>query len=250
HLRRALVLDPQNVKAGYALTREIERQGEPGSDDRIQALLDSLLLIRPDNLALLLDRARVAAKRGDAATLNDAVDRIAAQSATWPAEVREQLAALQEAAATEPRQAATQVAFLHNLLLRVPEYRTDLAMVQIPPEEAGELVTRFVRLPSPSPHPAPADTALTFTRDVLQLDGGATWSWTGAFWPGSDAAPALIVATGREMRFLDGTTLVFPGGTAAVAPSPFGITGIDYDYDFQNDLAAAGAGGFRLYRQE
>ena len=59
---------------------EIERQGGPGSDDEFQQLISQILTAQPNNLAALLELSRIAAKRGDAATLRVADDRIAAQS--------------------------------------------------------------------------------------------------------------------------------------------------------------------------
>src|SRR5690606_8467239 len=132
------------------------------------------------------------------------------------------------AAAVDPRQAATQVTFLRNVLLRVPAYRQDLLAVQTPPEEVGELMTRFVRLPSPSPDPSPPDTTLTFAFDPLQV-GGGPWTWIGVLWLGTDATPALAVAGSQAIQFVDGPTLPFPGGGAP--PSPFGVAALDFDYD-------------------
>lgn len=249
HLQRAVDLDSLDVKAGYALAREIERASAPGADEAVLRLLGELLQRRPGNLALLLERARIAARAGDAATLRSTIAEIRAQADSWPQEAREQLDALAASAEAAPAEAATQVAFLRNVLLRVPTFRQDLLAIQTPPEEVGDLVVRFVRLPSPSPNPAPPDTALTFALDPLPA-GGGPWPWAGALWLGTDETPALLVANGREARFLDGPTLAFPGGAAATPPTPHGIAGVDVNYDFRNDLALAGAGGLRLYRQD
>mgnify|MGYP003693583685 CR=1 FL=1 len=42
----------------------------------------------------------------------------------------------------------------------------------------------------------------------------------------------------------------FPGGPAPVPPGPEGVVGLDFNYDFKTDLVLAGAGGFRLFKQE
>ena len=64
-----------------------------------QQLMQKILAAQPDNLAALLELSRIAAKRGDAATLKSAVAQISARSSAWPPEVQQQLAAVQAAAA-------------------------------------------------------------------------------------------------------------------------------------------------------
>ena len=65
-LRRAVELNPKNLRAAYALGEEIERQGDPNSEAEFQQVLQKILAAQPDNLAALLEFARIAAKRGDA----------------------------------------------------------------------------------------------------------------------------------------------------------------------------------------
>ena len=123
-LRKAVDLNPKNLRAAYALGEEIERQGDANSEREFQQVIQSILAAQPDNLAALLELSRVAAKRGDAATLKLAVAQISARSSAWPAEVQQQLATVQAAAAgTDLRAAATRTTFLRNVLMRVPEYR-------------------------------------------------------------------------------------------------------------------------------
>src|SRR5579862_4118048 len=98
-LRKAVDLNPKNLRAAYALAEEIERQGDANSEAEFQAAIQEILKAQPDNLAALLELSRVAAKRGDAATLKSAVSQISARSATWPPEVQHQLAAVEAAAA-------------------------------------------------------------------------------------------------------------------------------------------------------
>ena len=59
-----------------------------------------------------------------------------------------------------PRAAAPAIAFLKNVLLRVPDYRRSLAQVSTPREEVGEPFERFVTLKNPDPQPAPPDAAM------------------------------------------------------------------------------------------
>lgn len=252
HLRRAVELDPKNLKAVYMLAQEIEREGGQDSDAEAQRLFENILETQADNLAVQLELTRIAAKRGDAETLRRTVALIAERASSWPPEVQEQLRALQQAAAGEnPRQAATRVAFLRNVLLRVSEYRQSLLAVRYPPEIAGEPFTRFVKLPSPNPQPAPPDEALSFAVEPLTGVASADKpSWVGAVSLNGEGAPVVLTANAREVRVEGGATLAFPGGASAALPGTDAVAALDFDYDFKTDLVLAGAGGVRLFKQD
>ena len=80
YLQRAVALEPRNLKAVYALAQLIEQHGGEHSAAEVQRLLTQLLAAQPDNLAVLLELARVAAKRGDMQTLQDIVARLDRQN--------------------------------------------------------------------------------------------------------------------------------------------------------------------------
>jgi tetratricopeptide (TPR) repeat protein len=249
--RKSTEIGPRNFRAAYNLAEEIERQGGPNADAEFQELIKKILAAQPDNLAALLELGRVAAKRGDAATLKSVVAQVSSRSAAWPPEVQQQLAALQAAAAgPDPHAAATRTTFLRNVLMRVPEFRESLAVLKAPPGEEAEPFTHFLRLESPVFAPAPLDAALAFTPQPLANPSGAHWSWIGAIALGSEGAPIVAEANGREVRLSTGATFPFPGGPSAVAPLPEGILQIDFNYDFKTDLVLAGSGGVRLMRQD
>ncbi|MFL6227576.1 MAG: FG-GAP-like repeat-containing protein [Pyrinomonadaceae bacterium] len=249
-LRKSVELNPKNLLATYKLAEEIERQGGENGDAEFQRLMQQILGADPANLAATLELARVAAKRGDAETLRGAVAQITARSSAWTPEVQQQLSAVQAAAAgADPRAAATRIAFLRNVLVREPEYRRSLAAVKPPPGEEAQPFTHFLRLEAPTFAPAPADTALSFTPEpVTSLSGG--WNFVAAVSLDGEGVPTVVAANGREVRLGTGATFPFPGGTSAVAPLPEGVAALDFNYDFKNDLALAGAGGVRLMRQE
>jgi tetratricopeptide (TPR) repeat protein len=250
--RKAVGVNPQNYRAAYQLAQEVEREGGPGSDAEFQSLIQNILKAQPDNLAALLELARAAAKRGDASTLKTALAQISARAAQWPPEVQQPLATLQAAAADgDMHAAATRIAFLRNTLMRIPEFRESLAVLQAAPGEEAEPFTHFLRLQSPVFVPAPADLALTFTPQALaNLSTAKRWEWIGAVSLGSAGPPAVVKANGREVRLSTGATFPFPGGPAGAAPLPEGILPIDFNYDFNNDFVLAGAGGVRLMRQD
>jgi Tfp pilus assembly protein PilF len=250
YLRRVIQLDPKNLKAIYSLAGELETQGGDKNDEEAQRLMKRIVDIQPDNLAVLLEVTRLAAKRGDTAALQNTISRIAADTASWPPEAREQLATLQNAASgSDMRLTGQRVAFLRNVLVRFAAYRTGLASVKLPPGEVNEPFVRFLKLPSPSPSPAPMDDGLAFTMEPLPEFTGSKWSWVGAISLDGEGAPAVVAANAGQVR-VKGATLSFPGGTSATPPTADGILALDYDYDFKTDLALAGAGGFKLYHQD
>src|SRR5580692_7858070 len=183
-LRKSVDLNPKNLRAAYALAEEIERQGDANSEAEFQEVIRKILAAQPDNLAALLELTRVAAKRGDADTLKTTVAQISARSSAWPPEVQQQLATVQAAAAgTDPRAAATRTTFLRNVLMRVPEYRQNLAVIKAPAGEEAQPFTHFVRMESPVFKPAPADTALQFSIQPVadnNVRGNKNWNWIGA----------------------------------------------------------------------
>src|SRR5580693_81194 len=250
--RKAVAINPQNYRAAYQLAQEVEREGGPGSDAEFASLLQNILKAQPDNLAALLELARAAAKRGDAATLQTALAQISARASHWPPEVQQPLAALQAAArGGDLHAAATRTTFLRNTLMRVAEFRESLAVLQAAAGEEAEPFTHFLRLEAPVFVPAPADLALTFAPQPLANAGvPKRWEWMGAVPLGSAGAPAVVEANGREVHVSTGATFPFPGGPAGAAPLPEGILPIDFNYDFNNDLVLAGAGGVRLMRQD
>ena len=250
-LRKAVELNPKNLRAAYALAEEIERQGDANSEAEVQQVMQKILAAQPDNLAALLELSRVAAKRGDADTLKSAVAQISARSSAWPPEVQQQLKAVQAAAAgTDLRAAATRTTFLRNVLMRVPEYRQSLSIIRAPAGEEAQPFTHFLRLEPPVFKPAPPDMALRFDSKPLADAGNHHWSWIGAIQLGSAGAPVVAEANGREVHLSSGPTLPFPGGPSAIPPSPEGVLQIDFNYDFKTDLVLAGAGGVRLFRQD
>lgn len=248
HLKRAVELDPKNLRALYALAQETERQGAETSDAEAQALLQKILEAQPDNLAVLLDVTRLAAKRGDAETLKKTVAKLAEKSSSWPDEARQQMTALQQAASGEnPRSAAPQVAFLRNVLARVPDYRQSLNAVKTPAEFVGEPFMTFIKLPSPSSEPAAPDEAISFNAEPINA-GAGEWYWAGLISLDGEGPPTVVVAKGREAR-VGNVKLSFPGA-AESEPLSNGVIGLDYDYDFKTDLFMAGNGGLKLYHQE
>ena len=244
HLKRAVGLDPKNLRALYALAQETERQGAETSDAEAQALLQKILETQPDNLAVLLDVTRLAAKRGDGETLKNTVAKLAEKSPSWPDAARQQMTALQQAASGDnPRSAAPQVAFLRNVLARVPDYRQSLNAVKTPAEFVGEPFMTFIKLPSPSSEPTPPDMAMTFEEQPIPGVPEGSWNWIGAIAFNDEGKPAVVVADDAGIRIVGGANINFPRGNGFILP-------VDFNYDFKTDLVVESKNGLRFLRQE
>jgi Tfp pilus assembly protein PilF len=249
-LRKAIELNPKNLIATYKLAEEIEQQGADNSEVEFEQLIEKILQVQPNNLAARLELARIAAKRGDAEGLRQAVAKIPENSSTWPDEVKQQLNALQTAASgPDPNAATTRIAFLRNVLVRVPEYRQSLASIKPPPGEEAQPLRAFLSFQTPSFEPSAPDTGLTFVSEETAVDIPSSWSWVGAFWLDGEGTPIVLVANGNYVR-INQVSYPFPGGSAAAPPAANGIAALDFNYDFKNDLVLAGAGGVRLLKQE
>ncbi|HEV2881319.1 MAG TPA: FG-GAP-like repeat-containing protein [Pyrinomonadaceae bacterium] len=250
-LRKAIELDPRNLKAAYTLAEQLERQGDDASALEVQQLFQKILDAQPDNLAAQLELTRVAAKRGDADTVKASVARLAGRAAAWPPEVQQQWSALEAAAANDPRAAATRVAFLRNVLVRVPEYRRSLSQVKSAPGEEAEPFTRPLKLAAPEFTPAAPDAALTFNAEGGTNDDTEKWDTSIAVTLDAESQPVVVNANSRGLRLPGGVTLPFPSAPSSNdATTPDHIVALDFNYDFKIDLVLANAGGVRLFRQD
>jgi len=252
--RKAVELNPKNLIATYQLAEEIERQGDPDSDGEFEKLMQQIVQAEPGNVAALLELGRVAAKRGDAATLKQAVAAILRQSQSWPPEVQQQFTALQAAASgADPRSAALRTTFLRNVLMRLPDFRRNLAQIKPQPGDEAQPFIHFLTMETPTFTPAPADTAMTFNPEPVPDSNNSRWTtkptWIGAISLGDEGAPTVVQANGSQVSLATGAKFPFPGGPNAVSPSPEGIIPIDFNYDFKTDLVLAGAGGVRFNKR-
>lgn len=252
-LRRAVELDPKHLKALYLLSSEIERAGGENAGAEAQKKIQRIVEIDPQNLAALLELTRLSARNGDVDTLKRAVNSIGERTGSWPVEIRAPFESLRAAAqSSNPKDAATRVAFLRNVLLSDPDFRRSLSAIKTPPEILAEPFGHFLKLASPASAPAAPDDRLAFNSEPVSDSAiaGGKWNWCGALMPGKDAKPVLICANSRDVQIAGGAKLPFPGGRSNTAPAAHSVLALDYDYDFKNDLVLAGAGGVRLFRQK
>jgi Tfp pilus assembly protein PilF len=245
HDRKAVELDPRNVKARQALADEIDRQQSAKSDAEAQAELEKILAQLPANVSVQLDIARIAARRGDAATLKRIAASLDSESAAWPAEPRERLAQFEAAVnGPNPRGAALQAVFLKNVLARVPAFRKSVDEVRTPAVFIAEPFVRFVKLPNPDAKPAAPDLSIAF--GGMGGFAGPAPLWASAL-PLDDSGKFWQVeADDREVRIREGAKLAFAG---KAAPGPNSVLAADLNYDFKSDLVLANAAGVRIYLQ-
>ena len=251
-LRKAVELDATNLFAVYKLAEELERQGDDQGTAEFQNLMQRILVAQPDNLAALVELSRISAKRGDAEILKSTIAKINERSSGWPAEVKDQVTALDNAGRSgDLRAAATRTTFLRNVLVLVPAYRIGLAAIKPPPGEEAVPLTGFLVLESPVFTTAAPDTAITFKTEPISEDADpAMQYWAGAITLDGKGSPVVASGIGDGVSLASGARIPFPGGPSNIPPLQHGVLEIDFNYDFKIDLVLAGAAGVRLYRQD
>lgn len=241
--RRAIELDPEDLRARYSLAQELERQGGPAEAEALN-LYQQVLATAPNNTAAILEVARLAAKRGDGAALNDAIGRLRPQSAAWPTEVKEQFAAL-ETVAGNPATAATQVAFLRNVMLRLPAFRQDSFALKLPPEIVAEPVSRFVKLAMPDNSIAAPDTALGYRIERAPTPNAETRAVSAVSLQLTGDGPPVVAWQDGQKLHLGSQDLALPVTDSGRSTA---IVEIDLNYDFRTDLVLANR-SLRFYQQ-
>ena len=224
HFRRATTLDARSLRARFALAEELERGGGPTGDADAQQVLEEVLTLQPDNLAVVIERARLAARRGDAALLQDSVRRLDVYAGGWSTQVLEQYRSLQQAAASSNvAEAARATTFLRNVLAPVPAFRESVLAIRTPAELIADPFDRFLRLPPPSPVPSPPDRGLTYGSEPLPVSA-------------TPGGPVVVMP-------IDGNQQTM------VVPLASGLLALDWNNDFRMDLLVARRDGVRLLTQ-
>jgi tetratricopeptide (TPR) repeat protein len=253
-LRRAVNIDTRGLRARFALAEELSRLNTPEADKESQMLLDELAMRAPTNIAIQLERARLAAKLRDAQRLRESVEAIGRDSASWPEQAMQQFAVVQKAATDgnfddAPR--ATTI--LRNVLAPVPAFSESLMAVRTPAELIAEPFDRFLVLASPPSTPSVPDTSLTFTAEPIGAAGGQQMTVAMAFPLNVEGTAALVGADAASARRIDGApgTWSLPVGKAPGSVPPMGdsIVPLDWNHDFRTDLALCGSGGVSLLLQ-
>jgi tetratricopeptide (TPR) repeat protein len=251
-LRQAIRLEPRGLRAHFALVEELSRLSTPDADVEAQGLLDDLMKRAPTNLAVLIERARLAARRKDGQRLRESIDAMGRQSASWSPQAREQFAMLQRAAqenSFDDAQRSTTI--LRNVLAPVPAFGESLAAVRTPAELIAEPFDRFLALAPVVATPAPEDSTLTFAPESIGD-------------PPAEAPVALAIPLNLEGRFAAVTidasgTRVIDGSRVqgfvtsqtkpSIQPLSASVAALDWNHDFRTDLVFVGAGLVELRLQ-
>jgi tetratricopeptide (TPR) repeat protein len=233
-LRRAVELDPGNARARIALAQEIEAGAAPGADAQAAQLIDDQLARTPGNIALIVERARLAAKQGDGHALTTALAQLEPAAAGWPPEVVAQYQTVRQAAgAGRLPDAAREMAFLRNVLARVPAYLDARRTVTPSAELIAEPFRVFLRLPVPGAAPSPADGGLTFTAST----------------PEGGNSVIRLPGDEPEVRSMAALSLDGDQPPAIVATSRPAVAVLDWNHDFRMDVVAGGDDGVQLFLQ-
>ena len=244
HLQKSVELDGANAGALYTLAEQTEREGTPESAAETQKLYRKLLTEERGNVAVLIDFSRMAAKRGDAAGLKYGLAELTAESTGWPEEARERLSAVARAAASNPRAAAVQFAFLRNVLASVPAYRQSLNAVKTPTAFVGEPFSRFLNLPTPVSQSAVADEGISFAEKVPDGVAAGDVTWAGAMALDDSGKFYVVTADSSGVQIAGGARLAAAGSLGRN-----GVLGADLNYDFKTDLVIATSAGVYIYQQ-
>ena len=241
--------DGQNLRARYALAQTLERKGGPEGDKAFALQINEILTAAPTNLLALLESARASARAGDKAVLDKRVVEIAAQTKTAPPEVQAQVQAVRKAAqGTDIKRAAIEIVKLKNVLSRVPRFRTDSEALELSARDIAPPITQFLALPAPPVTAAPPDMKMTFVPVPVAQAGGIA-AQTARTVPVDQSATAVLATDGKTAKRVgvaSPVTAVSVPGSLVGATQPQQIAPLDFNSDYQMDLALAGSGGFRL----
>ena len=254
--RRAAALDAEHVRARFALAQELERGGADADLPEARQWLEDVLARRPENLAVLLERARWAARTEDGDVLNDTIARLTRLSAAWPELAMTQLEGLSAAASGgDLGRAATLAQLLRNVLVRTPAFRESLAVVSVSAEQIAAPLMLFLRMPSPPATPSAPDETLAYVAEPIGPagPGSAEPAALAIVHGGEDATPVIVATDGEALRRVGaddpGPAFAFPGDGSGTRPAAEALLPLDWNGDYRMDLALVGRGGFRLLEQ-
>ena len=248
--RRGTEVAPDNLMIHYSLVLELEREDDVANSDEITSILLEMHERDPDNMVVIYELARVAAKERELELLGEAFTKLRAFSAQWPSEANDQLDIIEEAIQNQSySEISLELSFLRNGIEPTPAFQADLQQVQLPPSEVGYLITEFLWLPVPEFQAADPDLDMSFSRlDDDEFPQSAIF--VKSVTPLEDLPPLAIYMDEDGIHYDEEVTLLYPGEIPSDGVLPGSVMAeIDYNYNFMNDVALAGNQGFRLHRQ-
>ncbi len=236
-----------NPRILYALAQELERENPTGNSEEIKQTMTSLLENDENNQVVLLELARIAIREENADQAEQYLSRLEELSDNWNEQNREQLDLvfnlLEEQNFSD---LSLELSFLRSGLESQPRFQADLAEVRLSPTEVGFLITEFINLEQPDVEAAAPDLEMQLTRQPLDVPP-AEAAWVKGVTLSGESPPFPITVANGSIVINEQTELELPGATDSKL-SKNAVQEIDYNYDFRNDLAAAGPNGFRLYQ--
>ncbi|GAA5521029.1 FG-GAP-like repeat-containing protein [Aliifodinibius salicampi] len=249
HLGKAARLDSTNGRILFALAEELERQDSEENAQEIIHLLDQILEEHPDNLAVLLEKIRTAAKSQNQSVMEQSLAKIEENTSGWPEQIQKQFAEHKsEILNKEGSNITFELAFLRNTLSQLPRFQHDVEEVELPTNQVGFLITEFRWLPKADHIAAPIDKQLSFTA-VDTVAGQSAQLYKSVTLADEEQASTIRINSG-EAIINKNIAISFPGESGSDRlPSP-AVTSIDYNYDFLSDFVFTGSAGLKIYRQE
>lgn len=246
YLRQASEVS-DNPRILYALAQELERENPSGNSAEIKETLTSLLENDANNQVVLLELARIAIREENVDQAEEYLNRLEELSGNWNEQNQEQLGLVFELLEEQSySDLSLELSFLRSGLESQPRFQADLSEVRLSPTEVGFLITEFISLEQPSVEAAVPDLEMQLTQQPLDVPPGEA-VWVKGVTLSSDSPPFPITVANGSIVINEQTELEFPGDTDSKL-SINAVTEIDFNYDFRNDLAAAGSDGFRLYQ--
>ena len=240
-LRRVVEQNPKDVETLYALAKLIDKEQLPGADAEYQKIMEQILAVRPNNLRVLVERLRVAARRADRPAVNDTVARFRTLAPNWTELTRTTFAEMEKALAGELNGEIGEVFVFQNVVKAEPVFPHDADEVAPTDGEAGRPVKVFVKLAPARNSPAPPDTGVSFSPQPLADAPAGKWDAAAATWLTADGPPVVVVANAKELRVGAGPAV------PALPLAPQGVVAFDWNNDFQTDVLLVGPNGMRFY---
>ncbi len=250
YLREASEANPSDLKIKYMLAKQLEREDDEGNISGIEKLLEDMLEQQPENQLLILDLIRLSAKQGDEEKTDDYLNELANFTDSWSEGARSQFRSVRESAEEGDLPALSiELALLRNELNVLPQFRVYVRELELPPNQVGFLIREFLKLPAPEMRAAAPDSAMSFTRGQPEKVEQTAVQMIKSVILLEDVPPLMAVVENGRVIIDNEAEMPFPGSSDKRL-NQNSIAQIDYNYNFLNDIALAGEGGFRLYRQE
>lgn len=247
YLRSGIQADPDHLRTRYALLEELEREDDVANAEEVNQLLEDILERAPQNRLALMEGLRLAVKEENGEKAREYFNQLQNLISNPDSQQGQQFNTVRTLLEENDFSSlALEVSFLRVAIEPEPQFLADAEELRLPPTDIGFLITEFLHLPKPEVSAAEPDMDMSFEQTGLDLSSpGAVWVKGVTLL--EDLPPFPISVYDGSIWIDESTQLPFPGATEDLLPVQ-SVIEIDYNYDFRNDLAAAGDQGFRLYR--